>query len=92
MSDFHPKYTRKHSNRQSIDQYYLNFLARSIVILSLNLIGLAPLLALPTAPNTNGTPGDNDASKHRQEASAIQTVNAIAPPLTISGRVFEDPN
>lgn len=42
--------------------------------------------------NGNGTPGDSDPTKHRQEASAVQTVNAIAPALSISGRVFEDPN
>jgi uncharacterized repeat protein (TIGR01451 family) len=42
--------------------------------------------------NGDGTLGDNDPNKHRQEASATKGVTAIAPVVTISGTVFEDIN
>ncbi len=42
--------------------------------------------------NGDGTTGDGDVTKHRQEASAISTVLVQNPPLKISGTVFEDVN
>jgi trimeric autotransporter adhesin len=54
MSDFYQQYSLWLNERKPIERRYLKFLARSIVFLSLvtasNSIGLAPLLALPTAP------------------------------------------
>jgi hypothetical protein len=45
-----------------------------------------------TNSDTTGVPFNGDASGHRQEASASQTVKVIVPTLVISGKVYDDAN
>jgi hypothetical protein len=43
--------------------------------------------------DTTGNPINGDATNHRQEASAVQTVTVVAPPTaTVSGKVWDDAN
>jgi hypothetical protein len=46
-----------------------------------------------TTGEINGMPVNGDASSHRQEASAIQTITVVVPPnIKISGTVWDDAN
>jgi hypothetical protein len=46
-----------------------------------------------TTGEINGAPVNGDASSHRQEASAVQTIAVVAPPnIKISGTVWDDAN
>jgi trimeric autotransporter adhesin len=42
--------------------------------------------------NGDGTLGDNDDTKHRQESSNIGSATVVGEPINISGTVFEDVN
>ncbi len=86
MSNLHRPVSKKNTNTQLMGKQYFNALTRSIIVLGLvagsNSLGLSPLLAAPTAPNTTidnqatgtFTDGDDPGAQPESIVSNVVTV------------------
>lgn len=103
MSNLHRPVSKRNTNTQSMGKQYINALTRSIVVLGLvagsNSLGLSPLLAAPTAPNTkidNQATGtftdDEDTTPEKIVSNVVSiTVAEVAGITVTAGTPSEAP-